>query len=566
MIIALAQINPTVGDIAGNAAKILAYYNKAKKQGADIVICPELSLVGYPPEDLVLMPSFVKQAMAAAKHLAKKTAKGPALIIGCPWEGGKGKVYHASRGPWDEKREIYNAALLLDRGKIMHVAHKVMLPNYSIFDEKRIFTPGVGPHVITWRGHKLGLLVCEDVWSERLPKALGKQGAELLIVINASPFETGKLAQRKAIMAKAVKATRLPLVYVNTVGGQDDIVFDGGSFILSAQGKCVLQMREFEEDVAIVKRGTWNVEPASHATCHVPRSTQESLWRAMSLGLSDYVRKNGFQGVVLGLSGGIDSALSAAVAADALGAKNVKGVLLPSPYTSKHSIEDALASAKLLGIETMNVPIAAGMEIFEEVLSPLFFPPSFPPACGGDVRGGWMEDVAIGGNVQARLRGMTLMAISNKFGWLLLSTANKSEIAVGYSTLYGDSCGGYNVLKDLYKMHIYALAKWRNRQGKAIPPRSISKPPSAELAPGQKDEDQLPPYALLDKILALHLEGRLSAPEIIAEGFPKAVVEKVVKLVRLSEYKRRQSCPGVKLSPMLFGRDRRFPLTNKYKD
>jgi NAD+ synthase len=544
---ALAQINPTVGDIAGNAAKILSYYEQAKKQGADLVICPELSLVGYPPEDLVLMPAFVRQAMDAAKQLAKKTAKGPALVIGCPWSGGKGKVYHASRGPWDEKPEIYNAALVLDDGKIVHVAHKVVLPNYSIFDEKRIFSRGPGPYVIKWRKHNLGLLVCEDVWVDRLPKTLGEQGADLLIVINASPFEAGKLALRKKIAAKAVEVTSLPLIYVNCVGGQDDIVFDGGSFVLNAKGKAIMQMPQFEEGLAVYD----DVAKRKPVAPEKPRNEWE-LWRAMCMGLSDYVRKNGFKGVMLGLSGGIDSALSAAVAVDALGANNVKGVLLPSPYTSKHSVEDALATARLLGIETMNVPIEPGMDIIEEVLSPVF------------KKSGWMEDVAIGGNVQARLRGLTLMAISNNFGWLLLSTGNKSEIAVGYSTLYGDSCGSYNVLKDLYKTQIYALAKWRNKQGDVIPGRSITKAPTAELAPGQKDTDQLPPYSQLDKILALHLEGRKSAKEIVAEGFDKKTVEKIVGMVRRNEYKRRQSCPGVKLSPMLFGRDRRFPLTNKF--
>jgi len=536
--IAIAQINPTVGDLGGNAAKILSYYQKAKAQGADLVICPELSLIGYPPEDLVLMPSFRKKTMRAVKTIAKKTAKGPALVVGSLWE---------------ENGKTYNTALLLDGGKILHAQHKIALPNYGIFDEKRIFSTGAESKVARWRGIKLGLLICEDVWNGELAKNLKKQGADLLIVINASPFETGKLAQRKKVSAQAVRQTGLPLVYVNTVGGQDDIVFDGGSFVLSSKGKITAQLPEFSEALTtFVISAKAGISGKNKIPAFAGMTKEETLWRAMALGLSDYMRKNGFKGVMLGLSGGIDSALTAAVAVDALGADNVKGVLLPSPYTSKESVEDALASAKLLGIETMNVPITAGMEIFDEVLSPLFKDAA------------WMENLAIGGNVQARLRGMTLMAISNRFGWLLLSTANKSEISVGYSTLYGDSCGGYNVLKDLYKTQIYALAHWRNKRGLVIPKRSITKAPSAELAPGQKDEDQLPPYSLLDKILALHIEGRMSAEEIIAVGYVKAVVEKVVKMVRLSEYKRRQSCPGVKLSPMLFGKDRRFPLTNKW--
>lgn len=559
---ALAQINPTVGDIAGNAALIADYYDEAKEKGADLVICPELSLVGYPPEDLILMPAFVKEAMAAAKKLAKKTTRGPALIVGCPWQGGKQKNYRPSSkvpgGPWDEKQQIYNAALFCDRGKIVHVTQKVMLPNYSVFDEKRIFTPGAGPKVIRWRGRKLGILVCEDVWSDRLPKELGKQGADLLIVINASPFEAHKLVRRQEVAARAAKSAGAPLVYVNCIGGQDDIVFDGNSFMLNAKGKVVAQLPEFEEILVILS------ETKGLKVPHRVWGDNESLWRAMAVGLADYVRKNEFEGVMLGLSGGIDSAAVAALACDAIGAHRVKGVLLPSPYTSKESVRDAEASAKMLGIETMTVPITPGMEIFDEVLSPVF------------KESGWMKDVAIGGNVQARLRGTTLMAISNKFGWLLLATSNKSEVAVGYTTLYGDSCGGYAPLKDLYKTQVYALAKWRNAVSSlplekggwggfpVIPERSISRAPTAELAPGQKDQDQLPPYAQLDKILMLHLEGRLSAKEIIARGHPKAIVEKVVKMVRMSEYKRRQSCPGTKLTPMLFGRDRRFPLTNKF--
>ncbi len=570
--LALAQLNPTVGDIDGNAAKIAASYDTAKRQGADLVITPELSITGYPPEDLILSPAFVKAAMAAAAKLAKRTAKGPALIIGCPWTEGKGKTYHAARGPWDEKRQVYNAALLCDRGKILHVVQKIMLPNYSVFDEKRIFSPGSGPKVISWRGHKLGLLVCEDVWSERLSRELGKQKAELLIVINASPFEAGKLKKRQQVTARAAKAAKCPLIYVNAIGGQDDIVFDGGSFVLDKAGKIVAQMAEFVEGVAIIPSplvGEGRVGGSSPHTqaasmLHQPPlpnpppqgerelSLEQTLWEAMKLGLADYVRKNNFPGVVLGLSGGIDSAISAALAVDALGAAKVKGVLLPSPYTSKESIQDAEETARLLVIEIMHVPITPAMEIFDEVLSPVFHD------------AGWMEDISLGGNVQSRLRGMTLMAISNRFGDLLLTTGNKSEIAVGYTTLYGDSCGGYNVLKDVYKTQVYALAEWRNAQSKVIPGHSITRAPSAELAPDQTDQDQLPPYDVLDKILMLHIEGRKSAQEIVAKGFPKTVVEQVVKMVRRSEYKRRQSAPGVKLSPMLFGRDRRFPLTSKF--
>lgn len=522
---ALAQINATVGDIEGNAAKILAHYYKAGLSGADLVVFPELALVGYPPEDLALVPSFRKAAGIALRALAKKTSGGPAMVVGSIVE---------------DKGRAYNAAILLDKGKIAHVQHKTCLPNYGVFDEKRWFAPGKGPKAVAFRGVKLGLLVCEDTWHPELARAFKKQKAGVIISINASPFEAGKLAYRKKAMATFAKTANAPLVYVNLVGGQDDLVFDGGSFMLDKKGKVTAQLPEFQEMVA------------HPAMLHPPLSTEESLWQAMMLGMSDYARKNGFRSVVIGLSGGIDSALTAALVVDALGAENVHGALLPSPYTSRESVEDAEALARNLGLRTVTIPITPGMQTLEEILSPAFH------------EAGWMEDVAVGGNLQARLRGLMLMALSNKFGWLLLSTGNKSEIATGYTTLYGDSCGGYNVIKDLYKTQIYHLAKWRNSRGGIIPERILAKPPSAELKPGQTDQDMLPPYDILDKILYMHIEGRKSAKEIIARGFNKTVVERVLKMVRLSEYKRRQSAPGVKLSPMLFGKDRRYPLTNKF--
>jgi NAD+ synthase len=540
IIIAIAQINVTVGDIDGNRQKILDYYERAAAQGAQLVVFPELCVTGYPPEDLILAPAFRAQAMEAARALAAQTKNKPAMIVGCVWEEGD---------------KIYNAALLLDDGKIAHMQPKTCLPNYGIFDEKRLFTAGTDLKPVDWRGHKIGLLVCEDVWHEKVAMAHKKRGAEILIVINASPFEAGKMAQRQALVASAAKECALPAVYVNMVGGQDDIVFDGGSFAVDEKGVLCAQLPEFEEGLFVipsaVEGSTSKTDPS--AALRSGRDDSDRLWNAMCLGLRDYVRKNGFSTVLLGLSGGIDSAFTAAVAVDALGKDHVKGVLMPSPYSSKESIDDALESARFLGIETFSVPNAPAMQMFDEVLSPVF------------KTGDWMEDVAVGGNLQARLRGLTLMAMSNKFDWLLLSTGNKSEIAVGYTTLYGDSCGGYNVIKDLYKTQIYALADWRNARSSVIPKRSISKAPSAELKPGQKDADQLPPYDVLDRILALHIEGRLSAQEIIAQGFARDVVEKIVDWVRRNEYKRRQSCPGVKLSPMLFGKDRRFPLTNSMK-
>lgn len=538
IIVAMAQMNPIVGDLAGNAARIQMFYEKATRMGGvDLVVFPELALVGYPPEDLVLMHGFRDRALLALQELAGKTLHGPAMVVGTIWE---------------EKGKVYNAAVLLDEGKIAFVQHKTILPNYGVFDEKRLFSPGTVTQLVMWRGVKLAILICEDVWNSDEVVKVAALAPELCVIINASPFEADKAVQRRSVISAAVAKLKAPAVYVNMVGGQDDLVFDGGSLAMDREGATCVRAREFAESMELVtltKKGGWQVAQGSIAA---PMVFEETLWQAMTLGLHDYVGKNGFSGVVLGLSGGIDSAVTAAVAVDALGSAAVKGVLLPSPYTSKESIEDAQETAKLLGIETMTIPITPGMEVMEGVLSPIFH------------EQGWMKNVTLGGNLQARLRGMILMSLSNKFGWMLLSTGNKSEIAVGYSTLYGDSCGGYNVLKDVYKTQVYALAGWRNGGGQVVPQRSISKAPSAELAPGQKDEDQLPPYEVLDGILMRHIEERLSAEEIVADGFDLATVTRVLKMVRVNEYKRRQSCPGVKVSSMMFGRERRYPLTNKF--
>lgn len=552
--IALAQLNVTVGDIAGNAQKIHSAYETVCAKGAELVVFPELCLIGYPPEDLVLMPAFRKKAMEALSALAHHTTGKAAMIVGSVWDNS-----FVTSG---QDKNIYNAAVLMDEGRILHVQPKTMLPNEGIFDEKRLFG-AESPETIPWRGHMLGIMICEDVWHEHVANAHKSQGAELLIVINASPFELGKMYARQKIISDTVGKNNLPLVYVNLVGGQDDIVFDGGSFVFTSPshlegeggvgGRPAYQMKEFEEDVQIFsfKDSALRTPPPD-----IPPQWGEEfrLWSAMKLGLRDYVEKNHFPGVLIGLSGGIDSALTAAVAVDALGAKRVRGVLLPSPYTSQDSVEDALLLAKNLGIETLNIPITPAMDTMKETLDAVFLPTK-----------DWMEDVSIGGNLQARLRGVTLMALSNQSGFMLMSTGNKSEIAVGYTTLYGDSCGGYNVIKDLYKTQIYALAKWRNVQEKIIPERSITKAPTAELKPGQKDQDHLPPYETLDAILHLHIEQRYSASEIISRGYDSATVHHVARLVRMNEYKRRQSCPGVKLSPMLFGKDRRYPLTQRYE-
>jgi NAD+ synthase len=524
--IQLAQLNCVVGDIDGNSARIIDAARKATTNGAELLVLPELAVVGYPPEDLILSPDFRARAMQAAHRIAQETRELCALLLGCVWE---------------EYGKIYNAALLIDGGEIIAQHRKLRLPNYGVFDEKRLFSPGHALQVLHWRGKRLGVLICEDVWDDALPRTLGKEGADAVVVLNASPFEAGKHAQRLEIAATAARAAGAPLYYTNLVGGQDDIVFDGGSFVLDSSGTVLHHGPRFAE--AIVD------------STHAPQkqeAPEAELWGAMVLALRDYVRKNGFSRVLLGLSGGIDSALTAAAACDALGPENVLGVLLPSPYSSKGSIDDALESARLLGMQTRTLPITPHMDSFAQHLGESLTTKD------------WMENPAVGGNLQARLRGITLMAISNDTGALLLSTGNKSEIAVGYSTLYGDSCGSYNVLKDAYKTQVYAIANWRNQQGRVVPQASIEKPPSAELRPDQRDDEQLPPYDVLDAVLRHHIEGRLSEGEIIALGFDHETVRKVLRLVRISEYKRRQSCPGVKLSAMAFGKDRRYPLTTKY--
>jgi NAD+ synthetase len=491
------------------------------------------------------MPEFRKQAMTAVSDIAAQISVS--AIVGSVWELDS---CHASAGWHPEQNKDWipafagmtvNAALLIDAGKIVHVQAKTMLPNYGVFDEKRLFSAGAGTQIIEWRGHNIAMLICEDVWHEEMITPLKNQNLDTIFVINASPFEIGKYEQRLEVAKKAAVSANAQLYYVNMVGGQDDIVFDGGSFVMDAKGEVIFLLPQFEAAVE-------NVDKISHFV----RDDNEEIWNAMKLGLSDYVRKNSFSKVIIGLSGGIDSAVTATCAVDALGAGNVLGVLMPSPYSSQHSIDDALESAALLGIKTRTIPIVSGMKMFDELLTPEFD------------KSGWMEQPEIGGNLQARLRGVILMGLSNSLGGLVLSTGNKSEIAVGYSTLYGDSCGAYNVLKDIYKTQVYALANWRNQQSKVIPENSISKAPSAELKPEQKDVDNLPPYDILDDILQKHIEQRMSAQEIIATGHDALMVQKVLRLVRINEYKRRQSCPGVKITPMLFGKDRRYPITNKF--
>jgi len=544
--IALAQTNPVVGDIQGNAAKILRARDAAARQGADLVVYTELVLAGYPTEDLVLKPSFQSEIEEAVEKLAPVTGDGgPAMLIGAPWR---------------DDRKLYNAALLLDGGKIAAVRLKYDLPNYGVFDEKRVFAAGPLPGPVNFRGVRLGVMVCEDMWTPDVTECLDESGAELLVVVNGSPFDSEKLDVRLNLAVARVVESSLPLVYVNQIGAQDELVFDGASFALAADRKLVAQLPAFEEHVATM---TWRRDGAAWAADKAPIAPTlprlEAMYRAMMLGLADYVGKNGFPGVILGLSGGIDSALTAAVAADALGPDRVRALMMPSPYTSEASLEDAAAVAALLGIRLDTVSIEPAMQAYQAMLKDLFV---------GTASNETEE------NIQARIRGMTLMAMSNKFGNMVLSTGNKSEMSVGYATLYGDMCGGYSVLKDVYKMDVFALSKWRNQQkpagalgpaGRVMPERVITKPPSAELKANQTDQDTLPPYEVLDDILSCLNEHDYGVDDIVARGHERATVVRVWRMLDRAEYKRRQAPPGVKLTRRAFGRDRRYPITNAYR-
>jgi len=460
-------------------------------------------------------------------------------------------------GYWVEGTTRYNASFLIDGGAVLHRQYKCRLPNYGVFDEKRLFTKGPTPEPVTWRGRRLGICICEDIWQAEVPQYLAKQGAELLIVQNASPYETGKARDRKATLLQAVTHTQVPIIYLNTVGGQDELVFDGRSLIVDPQGNDVARLAAFQEELALT---TWEGTRCVQAPMAPLQNDMETMYQAMVLALRDYVQKNGFKGVVIGLSGGIDSGLTAAVAVDALGSKAVHCLLMPSPYSSQHSVDDALELAERLKIKVNTIPINSGMQAFDTMLKPIF----------GDTPPDTTEE-----NIQARIRGNLLMAVSNKLGFMVVTTGNKSEMSVGYSTLYGDMCGGYSVLKDVYKTTCYALSRWRNSYtgdlpllrgpvGSIIPEHMITKPPSAELRPDQKDEDSLPPYDILDGILQGLIEKRQSIADLVAEGFDGALVNQIARMIYIAEYKRRQSPPGVKVSGMSFGRDRRYPITNQW--
>jgi len=546
LVIAAVQANPTVGAIARNEALARERLVQAHEAGADIALFSELFLVGYPPEDLALKPAVWRDGKAAIERLALDTAGGCAALIGLIWPADK---------PGGRPR---NALAYLADGEVKGVAFKGDLPNYGVFDEKRIFEPGLGPEVFDFKSVKIGVPICEDIWSQAACMELKGKGAEILLTPNGSPYRRTADDERMVVARARVAETGLPMVYVNEVGGQDELVFDGGSFALSAQGEVVMRLPMFEEALALSTwergEGGWTcVEAPMRDWCSGP----EEVYRAMVLGLGDYVRKSGFPGVLLGLSGGVDSAIVAVVAADALGPDKVRCFMLPSRYTSAESLEDAAACAKALGVRLDEIAIGPAVAAFDQMVTPLFE--------------GRAPDTTEE-NIQARIRGLSLMALSNKLGLMLLTTGNKSEMAVGYATLYGDMCGGYNALKDLYKTDVYAICEWRNRNdpfGVApapIPRRIITKPPSAELRPDQKDQDSLPPYEVLDAILHGLVEEEATLDEIVARGFEPETVERIQRLLYGSEYKRRQAPPGVKIGARAFGRDRRYPIVNGYRD
>lgn len=558
--IAIAQLNLIVGDIDGNVAKILKaadyltidrtenYTENTTKNKIDLVVFSELTICGYPPEDLVLRPRFQEKISGAIDKIVSATKNSnTALLVG---------------SPWIENGNIYNAALLIENGEIKSVQYKHDLPNYGVFDEKRVFKSGKMPDVINFRGINLGIMICEDMWNMKVTDALSD--ADLIISMNASPFEIGKYGMRRHRACANVNRIKKPLIYVNQICGQDDLFFDGDSFVITPECKNIVSLSRIDEDIRII-----NLKKSDSGLIIENELNEEEIeenklddnhiiYQAMVLSLRDYVNKNGFLGVIIGMSGGIDSALSACVAVDALGAERIRLVMMSSKYTSEESLIDAKECAESLGVEIENISIEDLVDQFDVSLSKSF------EGCKIDVT----EE-----NIQSRIRGTLLMALSNKFGYMVLSTGNKSEMAVGYSTLYGDMCGGYNVLKDLYKTQVFALSKWRNEnipynilcdKKKIIPENIISKPPTAELRKNQKDNDSLPPYEILDKILYKLIEERKSVKQLVSDGYDEELVTKIRRLLYLAEYKRRQSPLGVKISKVPFSRDRRYPITNKY--
>jgi NAD+ synthase len=527
---------------------MLAWREKARAEGADLIVYPELQLIGYPPEDLVLKPALAARAEIELRKLAQATGDGgPAMLVG---------TVIANEGL------LFNCVALLDGGEVAAIRQKRELPNYGTFDEKRLFAPGPLPEPVMFRGVRLGLPICEDVWFPFVTAHLAERGAEILINVNGSPYEIDKDDRRvNGVCAARVRETGLPILYLNRVGGQDELVFDGASFVLGRDGAIAHMLPDWEETLVLTQwqreaDGGWACVPGE---AHMLDEHPADIYSAMLVGLRDYVNRNRFPGVVLGLSGGIDSALSAAVAVDALGAERVWCVMLPSRFTSQESLDDAAECARLLGCRLDSIPITPATDAFDTMLAPAF--------AGRDAD--LTEE-----NIQSRIRGVTLMALSNKFGHMLLTTGNKSEMSVGYATIYGDMAGGYSVLKDAYKTTVFDLSRWRNAhcpsiglgpQGAVMPERVITKPPTAELRDNQKDSDSLPPYEVLDPILYGLVEQEKAVDQLVAMGFERETVTRIERLLYIAEYKRRQAPPGVKLGGRNFGRDRRYPITNAFR-
>jgi len=574
--IALAQLNVIVGDLAGNEQKIRESIQQAKQFQADLVAFPELAITGYPPEDLLLRPQFIRNNLDCLERIIPTTENITAII----------GFAHSEQG------RLFNAAAIVANGRLVDVYHKIHLPNYGVFDEKRYFEPGERPLILEWNDIKIGISICEDIWIQDsvIETQALSTGAEIILNISSSPYHSGKVEERENLLKNLAVNNRVPVCYVNLIGGQDELVFDGNSLILDEQGTILARGKQFEEDLILFDLDVTDLQnirgrdesyqrrrlafnPPFKIELidlpdqpHVPFDRKAKLpfsenlkldpimeiYQALVLGTRDYVRKNGFKKVVLGLSGGIDSALTAAIAVDALGNENVIGVSMPSIFSSRGSLDDAAQLASNLGIQNLVIPIQVTFEAYQKMLQPTF----------GDLPFDTTEE-----NIQARIRGNIIMALSNKFGWLALSTGNKSEISVGYCTLYGDMAGGFAVIKDVPKTLVYQLAKKLNetRGREIIPHNTMIKPPSAELKPDQKDEDSLPPYDVLDPILAEYVEKDATIEQIVALGFDEAIVRKVIRLVDQSEYKRRQGAPGVKITPRAFGKDRRMPITNRYR-
>ncbi|QIK37902.1 NAD+ synthase [Caldichromatium japonicum] len=533
--IQILQCNAHVGDLNGNAGRLIDAVAQARAAGVDLLVCPELVLTGYPPEDLLLRPDFIA-AVEATLRRVQEGVQGITLVLGYP---------RAAVGG------LYNVAGVIRDGALIAEYAKQYLPNYSVFDEKRYFQSGRFPCVFAHNGLRVGLSICEDIWHEEPVRQAVAAGAQVLLSLNASPFHVGKSAEREALVAAHARAHGLTILYANLVGGQDELVFDGASFVVAPDGRVVQRAPGFiEATLTLELDPLGQPHPLDPETLGALHAEESAIYDALVLGVRDYVRKNGFGGAILGLSGGVDSALTLAIAVDALGPERVEVVLMPSRYTAAMSIEDALEEARHLGVKAHLIPIEPAFQTFMEMLAPVF--------------AGQPADVTEE-NIQARCRGLILMALSNKLGKILLTTGNKSELAVGYATLYGDMAGGFAPIKDVPKTLVYRLARYRNAQAPVIPERVMTRAPSAELRPNQTDQDSLPPYELLDAILNHYIEGDEGVEAIIARGYPPETVRQVVRLVDRSEYKRRQAPPGVRISRRAFGRDRRYPLTNGFK-